>query len=160
VLWKGSSFWATSDTQAHIKNIINIFYDKRCSKFPIQPEYCVPCCNVRYDFRIKTIFGSALPPVVCRRAHVLFTFFVFVCVLWCPTQMSYCVVLLFLFFSVLCTLCRQFLWIVHFLLPFRYFLTFNLCESYSLWIRCTVHNLFQSKETLLSHAIFCVCLKG
>ena len=23
----------------------------------------VPCCNVRYDFRIKTVFGSSLPPV-------------------------------------------------------------------------------------------------
>ena len=29
-----------------------------------------------------------------------------------------------LFFVVLCTLCCQFLWIVHFWLPFRYFLTF------------------------------------
>jgi hypothetical protein len=27
---------------------------------------------------IKTRFGSSLPPVVCRRAHVLFTLFVFV----------------------------------------------------------------------------------
>ena len=25
------------------------------------------------------LFGSSLPPVVCRRAHVLFTLFVFVC---------------------------------------------------------------------------------
>ena len=31
-----------------------------------------------YDFRIKTMFGSSLPPVVCRRAHVLFKLFVFV----------------------------------------------------------------------------------
>jgi hypothetical protein len=30
------------------------------------------------DFRIKTMFGSSLPPVICRRAHVLFTLFVFV----------------------------------------------------------------------------------
>jgi hypothetical protein len=34
----------------------------------------------------KTMFGSFLPPVVCRRAHVLFTLFVFVCVLCCPTH--------------------------------------------------------------------------
>ena len=38
--------------------------------------YCVcpmkcPCCDVRYDFRIETKFGSSLPPVVFRRAHVL-----------------------------------------------------------------------------------------
>ena len=56
------------------------------------------CCAVRYDFCIKTMFVSSLPPVVCRRAvvlftllvsslppvvcrraHVLFTLFVFVC---------------------------------------------------------------------------------
>jgi len=42
-----------------------------------------PCCDVRYDFRIKTMFGSSLPPGVCRRAHILFILlmlFVFVCV--------------------------------------------------------------------------------
>jgi hypothetical protein len=32
--------------------------------------FCVPCCNVRYDFRIKTMFDSSLPSVVCRRTHV------------------------------------------------------------------------------------------
>jgi hypothetical protein len=32
-----------------------------------------------YNFRIKTMFGSSLPPVVCRRTHVLFTLFVLVC---------------------------------------------------------------------------------
>ena len=38
----------------------------------------VQCCDVRYDFCIKMMFGSSLtlPPVVCRRAHVLFTLFV------------------------------------------------------------------------------------
>jgi hypothetical protein len=42
--------------------------------------FWVPSCDVRYDFRIEMMFGSSLPPVVCRRAHVLFTLFVFVCV--------------------------------------------------------------------------------
>jgi hypothetical protein len=28
------------------------------------------------------LFGLSLPPVVCRRAHVFFRLFVFVCVLW------------------------------------------------------------------------------
>ena len=28
---------------------------------------------------------SYLPPVICRRAHVLFTLFVFVYIEWCPT---------------------------------------------------------------------------
>ena len=39
---------------------------------------------------------------------------------WCPTH----IVLCFLFFSVLCTICFQFLWMVHFWLPLRYSLTF------------------------------------
>jgi len=34
--------------------------------------FWVPCSDGRYDFRINR-------PVVCRRAHVLFTSFVFVC---------------------------------------------------------------------------------
>jgi hypothetical protein len=42
--------------------------------------FWVPCCDAHYDFHIKTIFGSSLPPFVCRRAHVLFTLFVFVCI--------------------------------------------------------------------------------
>ena len=32
------------------------------------------------------MFGSSLPPVVCRRALVLFTLFVFALVEWCPTH--------------------------------------------------------------------------
>ena len=31
----------------------------------------VPCCDVRYDFRIKTMVGSSLPPVVCGRGSFL-----------------------------------------------------------------------------------------
>ena len=58
--------------------------------------FWVPCCDVHYDFRIKTMFGSSLPPVVCRRAHVLFTLFVFV--LHSSVQhILCCVYVLFLF---------------------------------------------------------------
>ena len=39
----------------------------------------VPFCDVRYDFYIKMMSGSSLSPVVCRRAHVLFMLFLFVC---------------------------------------------------------------------------------
>ena len=42
--------------------------------------FWVQCCDVCYDFLIKTMFDSFLPQVVCRRLHVLFTLFVFVCV--------------------------------------------------------------------------------
>ena len=37
----------------------------------------VPCCYVRYKFRITTISGSFLPPDACKEARVLFTLFVF-----------------------------------------------------------------------------------
>jgi len=33
--------------------------------------FWIPCCDVRYDVRIKTMFGSSLPPVVGKRAHIL-----------------------------------------------------------------------------------------
>jgi len=41
--------------------------------------FWLPCCDVHYDFRTRTMFGLSLPPVVCRRGHVLFTLYVFVC---------------------------------------------------------------------------------
>jgi len=69
------------------------------------PEF-TPYCDVRYDFRIWTMFDSSLPPVVWLRAHVLFTLFVFVCVL-------HCVFALFSSSCVLFTQCCQFLWIVN-----------------------------------------------
>ena len=34
----------------------------------------VPCSDVGYDFRIKTMFGLFLSQVVCRRTHVLLCF--------------------------------------------------------------------------------------
>ena len=82
--------------------------------------FWVPCCDVRYDFLMKTLFCSSLPPVVCKRVHVLLT--LFACALWCPTH----IVLWFfaLFFFVLCTLFLRFLRIIHILLSFRYSLTF------------------------------------
>ena len=41
-------------------------------------------CTLRYPH--KTMFGSSLPPVVCRSVHVLFTLFMFVFVKRCPTH--------------------------------------------------------------------------
>jgi hypothetical protein len=67
-------------------------------------------CPLRFPH--KTMFCSSLPPVVCMRVHVLFTLFVFICIQWCPTH------IVLWFFSVLCTLCCQFLWIVPFDCPY------------------------------------------
>jgi hypothetical protein len=43
------------------------------SEFPV-------VMSVTISAKKKTMFGSSLPLVVCRRVHVLFTLFVFVCV--------------------------------------------------------------------------------
>ena len=37
--------------------------------------FWVPCCNLRYDIRIKTMLCSSLPPAGGSRVHVLFTLF-------------------------------------------------------------------------------------
>ena len=59
--------------------------------------FWVPCCHVRYDFHIKTVFGSSFPPVVCRRAYVFTLFmFLFICVWWCPTHIVPCFSFVFL----------------------------------------------------------------
>ena len=42
------------------------------------------------------MFSLSLPPVVCRRAHVLITLLVFVCVWWCPTHTVLCFCFVFL----------------------------------------------------------------
>ena len=34
--------------------------------------------------------SSSLSPVVCKRVHLLFTLFVIVCALWCPTYIMLC----------------------------------------------------------------------
>jgi len=61
------------------------------------------------QFPRGAMFGSYLHPVVCRREHVVF---MDICVcLRIVVSNTYCLVL---FFSVSCTLCCQFLWIVLF----------------------------------------------
>jgi hypothetical protein len=81
--------------------------------------FWVLCCDTSYDFRIKTMFDSSFPSVVCRMAHVLFT----LCGCYSGIQHILCCGF-FSFFVVLCTIYCQFLWIVHWWFPFRYSLTF------------------------------------
>ena len=64
----------------------------------------------RYDFNMETMSGSSLPPVICRRAHVLFMLFVFAA--HRGDQHILCGVFVLLVFVVF-ILCGQFLWIVH-----------------------------------------------
>jgi hypothetical protein len=77
-------------------------------------------CGVRCDFRINTMFGSSLPPVLWGSDHVLFP--LFVCV-YLPIVVSNtdCAV----YFFVLSILCCQFLCIVHLWLALRCSLKFT-----------------------------------
>ena len=58
--------------------------------------------KIRYDFHMKTMFGSSLPPVVCRREHIL-RFVVFACLWWGPTHIvfGFCFVFLRLLYPML-----------------------------------------------------------
>jgi hypothetical protein len=49
----------------------------------------------------QTMVGSSLPPIVCKKAHVLLTLFVFACRKWCPTH----IVLGFFLFVFVFSLC-------------------------------------------------------
>jgi hypothetical protein len=62
--------------------------------------FWVPCCDACYDFRIQEMFGSSLPPVVCRMAHVLFMRVICICIV---VSNTYCAVFL-LFVLVICYL--------------------------------------------------------
>ena len=57
-------------------------------------------------FRIITMFGSFLPSVVCRNAHVIITLFVLACEQWCQTHIVLCCFDLSSSY-VLCTQCCQ-----------------------------------------------------
>jgi len=69
------------------------------------------CCHIMCHYVLSSVF--------CRRVHVLFTFYL--CLLaYSGVQHILCCVFA-LFFFVLCTLCCQFLWIVHFSMPLSVF---------------------------------------
>ena len=83
--------------------------------------FLVLCCDVRYSFRIKTMFGSSLPPVVCRCAHVLFTLCLFA---HSGVQHILC-----------CVLCLVFLHLVYHILPVSLDCPFLIAPS----IFCTIY---------------------
>jgi hypothetical protein len=84
-------FVCTIFTRAYEGFTDESFKENKSFKFVYVVVLCVftfwvPCCDVRYVFCIETMFGLSLSPVVYRRAYVLLTLFVFVCVYWCPTH--------------------------------------------------------------------------
>ena len=62
-------------------NTVSISQDPDLSN--LYDEYAVVLAAKKIH---KIVFGPSLPPVVCRSAHILFTLFSFVCILWCPTH--------------------------------------------------------------------------
>jgi len=57
-----------------------------------------------YDFCIKTMFGSSLPPVACRRAHVLFTYVHYLCLfVYSGVQHIVCCVFCFVCLRLCCS---------------------------------------------------------
>ena len=85
----------------------------------------------------KWTFDSSLPPVVCRRAHVLFMLFMFA---YSGVQHILC--------CVFYTICYQFLWIVHFWMPLRYSLNIYYAPA------------MKSQRGILIYPCPSVCLSG
>ena len=81
-------------------------------------------CDIRCHFRINTIFGSSVAPVVCRMVPC--SIYVIRVCLRIVVSNTYCVVSLFCSF-LLCILCCQFFWVIHlFLVPPLVFSKFYL----------------------------------
>ena len=100
--------------------------------------FWIPYWDVRYDFRIKTMFSSSLSPVVCRRARVLspVIYVISVC-LHIVVSNTYCVVFVFLSWS--CVSC-----VASFsALSLRYSLTFiSLQINIKKFKRCYTNAIF------------------
>jgi hypothetical protein len=81
---------------AHLSNLCVC-----CSIMCLYVLIFVLWCPLRFPHTM--MFVSSLSPVVCRRTHVLFTLFVFVCALWYPAHivLCFCFVCLRLVYSML-----------------------------------------------------------
>ena len=104
--------------------LINVIISNNtyCVMESVLQWFSIQNCHVRFDYRIKPMFGSSLTLVVCRRDHVLFTLFLFVCVQWYPTHIVLCVYFVFL---------RPASLDCPFLIAYRYSLMFNSLLVYT-----------------------------
>ena len=124
--------WMETITPWHI-SVALIF----CSTLTLQDEYTVSrgdgfvpeaeAILITTPLCLATIIGKTIL-VIWKRYNFtakkkLYMFFVFLCIQWCPLHIVlwFCFVCLHLVYP---SLCCQFLWIVHFLLPLWYSLTF------------------------------------
>ena len=89
----------------------------------------VSCVDVRYNFCIKTMFGSYFRIYLQLLVGGFMSYLRYLCLFpYSDVQHILCCVFVLSFF-VLCTMWCQFLWIVNFWLPLRYYLTFIYCRS-------------------------------
>ena len=104
-----------------------------CKRIEILYQFCLSC------FWNKHLHAHYLPLFPSRQCWNAFCIVVSRHIVLCPDILcgvqTYCVVsrhIVLCFFVllvvVLCIICCQFLWIVHFWLPLRYYLTFILCN--------------------------------
>jgi len=68
------------DRETQIIDYLLIEYGFSCVVLLCIYTFSIPCCNFVRISAWETMLGSSLLPVVCRRAHVLFTLFVFICI--------------------------------------------------------------------------------
>jgi hypothetical protein len=80
-----------------------------CPVMCLSSEFRLNYCGVRYDFRMKTMFGSFLPPVDLLEG--IMSYLRYLCLFACSGVHHILCCVFALFFVVLCTLCCQFLWI-------------------------------------------------
>ena len=69
------------------------------------PIMCLDVLGSCCDFRIQTMVGSSLPPVVCKRAHVLLTLSVFFADSSVLRTLCWVFVFCFCFYSLSCVTC-------------------------------------------------------
>ena len=95
----------------------------------IVSTFRVPCCYVRYDFRIHR---CSVRLYLQMFVGGCISYLRYLCVFAYSVvqHILYCVLVLFVF--VLCTISCQLLWIVLFWSPFRYSLTFTLISRHLL----------------------------
>ena len=89
-------------------------------------------------FPRETMFGLSLPPIVCRRAHVLYTLSVFIFSYWSGVFGG----------GLLCCKCCQFLLIVHFVLLLRCSLAFVFMNIIWFHSILDVHYLFFTQKNM------------
>ena len=95
----------------------------------------------RYDFRVKTMFGSSLPPIVLR-GLMSYLRYLRLCACGGVQHILCCVFVLFVF--VLCTLCCKFLCIVHFWIPNRYSLKLMYTTTVHISTHMNLHHMDNS----------------